>query len=101
MKTTESYYIIEGMNEISLAEHGHILTVRDGYYGGLMSVLIRTEKKKEPWHLENHKIYVVKHGDEIPESIAGKPDERKLRYISTFVIQKDKYVYHAFEVLGE
>ena len=99
MKTVKGYPLYRGLNKIIMPEHSHILTAQCNETGEAVALfaLVRTEKSDPPWHPETHDIYLCETDEEIPESIAGLPDERRLRYISTF--QAHDVSHHVFEVL--
>jgi hypothetical protein len=96
MKTVWKYELQPGLNEINFPEHAHMLSLgyREPTMTFILHVLVRTEKLSLPWHPETRKILLTNTGGEIPDEIAGKVDERKLRFIGT---NKN---WHAFEVLG-
>jgi hypothetical protein len=71
------------MNDIVMPEHAHILTAYYLHNKLRLYVLVRTEKNRPPWYPEVHTILVTRTGEEIPDSIAGKVNERKLRWISS------------------
>ena len=77
----------EGINMIGMPKGAHILTIKRQLDTVCIWALVDPEAEKE---IRGFRIYGTGH---------PITNNENLRYLDTFMIQNDKYVFHVFEVI--